>query len=62
MPKARSLSAGQWNADRDFFMRVGELDGHQFPAAFFHEFAMLAAQLFAGLPDRPVSGLAGKLL
>ena len=29
-------------------MRVGKLDGHQFTAAFFHEFVMLAAQLFAG--------------
>lgn len=48
VPEARSLSAGQWNADQDFFMRVGKLDGHQFTAAFFHESVMLAAQLFAG--------------
>jgi hypothetical protein len=34
-PHARSLTLGRWSADRDFFMRVRDIDGHQFIAAFF---------------------------
>lgn len=52
-PAVRRLAAGRWNADRDFFMRVGELDGHQFTAAFFHESLVLAAQLFPGEAEPP---------
>jgi hypothetical protein len=50
-PTVRSLSAGNWNADHDFFMRVGDLDGHQLTAAFFHESVMLAAQMFIDGPQ-----------